>query len=75
MIVNEFWILLLAVKYGKLGKRLEKMPVKRRQNLAETGRGPYYKEEWLVKSLDSKGEFYNGNQSDNDNESYNENNE
>ena len=22
------------------------MPVKRRQNLAETDRGPYYKEEW-----------------------------
>ena len=31
------------------------MPVKRRQNLAETGRGSYYKEEWLEEFLDSKG--------------------
>ena len=30
------------------------MPVKRRQNLAETNRGSYYKEEWLEESLDSK---------------------
>ena len=75
MVVNEFWVLLLAVKNEKLVKRLEKMPVKRRQNLAETDRGSYYKEEWLVESLDSKGAFYNGNESDNDNESYNKNNE
>ena len=36
-------------KNKKLGIRLEEksMPVKRRQNLAETGRGSYYKEEWL----------------------------
>ena len=33
------------------------MPVKRRQNLAETDRGSYYKEEWLEKFLDSKGAF------------------
>ena len=42
------------------------MPVKRRQNLAETDRGSYYKEEWLEEFLDSKGAFYNGNESDND---------
>ena len=51
------------------------MPVKRRQNLAETDRGSYYKEEWLEEFLDSKGAFYNGNESDNNNESFNENNE
>ena len=48
------------------------MPVTRRQNLAETDRGSYYKEEWLEKFLDSKGAFYNDNESDNDDESYNE---
>ena len=37
--------------------------------------GIYYKEEWLGESLDSKGAFYNGNENDNDDESYNENNE
>ena len=46
------------------------MPVTRRQNLAETDRGSYYKEEWLEKFLDSKGAFYNDNESDNDDESY-----
>ena len=50
------------------------MPVKRRQNLAETGKGSFYNEEWL-EFLDSKGTFYNGNESNNDDESYNENNE
>ena len=35
--------------------------------------GSYYKEEWLEKFLDSKGAFYDGNESDNDDESYNEN--
>ena len=54
--------------------RKKYFPVKRRQDLAETDRGSYYKEEWLEESLDSKGAFYNGNESDND-ESYNENNE
>ena len=29
------------------------MPVKRRQNLAETGWESYYKEEWLEEFLDS----------------------
>ena len=50
------------------------MPVKRRQNLAETGKESYYKEEWLKEFLDSKGAFYNGNESDNNDESYNRNN-
>ena len=36
------------------------MPVKRKQNLAETDKGSYYKEEWLEEFLDSKGAFYNG---------------
>ena len=49
------------------------MPVKRRQNLAET-RASYYKEERLEEFLDSKGAFYNVNESDNDDESYNRNN-
>ena len=44
------------------------MPVKRRQNLAETGKGSFYNEEWL-EFLDSKGAFYNGNESNNDDES------
>ena len=55
--------------------RVKYMPVKRRQNLAETDKGSYYKEEWLEEFLDSKGAFYNGNESDNNDESYNENNE
>ena len=42
------------------------MPVKRRQNWADTDRG--------LEFLDSKGAFYNVNESDNDDESYNENN-
>ena len=50
--------------------RVKYMPVKRRQNLAETGKGSYYKEEWLEEFLDSKGAFYNGNESDNNNESF-----
>ena len=37
--------------------------------------GSYYKEEWLGESLGSKGAFKNGNESDNDDESCNENNE
>ena len=41
------------------------MPVKRKLNLAETDRGSYHKEEWLEEFLDSKGTFYNGNESDN----------
>ena len=49
------------------------MPVKRRQNLAETDRGSYYKVERLEEFLDSKGAFCNVNESDNDDESYNGN--
>ena len=55
--------------------RVKYMPVKRRQNLAETDKGSYYKEEWLEEFLDSKGAFYNGNEIDNNDESCNENNE
>ena len=44
------------------------MAVKRRQNLAETDRGEYCKEEQLEDSLDSKGAFYNGNENDNNDE-------
>ena len=46
------------------------MRVKRRQNLAETGRGSYYKEEWLEEFLNSKGTVYNGNENDSNNESF-----
>ena len=49
------------------------MPVKRRQNWADTDRGLYYNEERLEEFLDSKGAFYNVNESDDD-ESYDENN-
>ena len=55
--------------------REKHMLVKRRQNLPETGSGSYCKEEWLEEFLGSKGAFYNGNESDNDDESYIENNE
>ena len=51
------------------------MPVKRRQNSAETYRESYYKGKWLEEFLDSKGAFYNANESNNDDEGYNENNE
>ena len=43
------------------------MSVKRRQYLAETDKGSYYEEEWLEEFLDSKGTFYNGNESDSNN--------
>ena len=46
------------------------MPVKRRQNLAVIDRASYYKEKRL-----EEGAFYNGNESENDDESYHENNE
>ena len=49
--------------------RVKYMLVKRRQNLAETDKGSYYKEEWLEEFLDSKGVFCDGNESDNNNES------
>ena len=51
------------------------MLLKRRQNSAETDRGSYYKDERLEEFFDIKGAFYNGNESDNDDESYNEDNE
>ena len=44
------------------------MTVKRRQNLAETDKGSNFKVERLQKCLDSKGAFYNGIDSDHDNE-------
>ena len=50
------------------------MPVKRRQNWAVIGRGSYYKEERLEEFLDSKAAFYNGKESDNDDESSHESN-
>ena len=59
----------------KKRKAWNKTREKRRQNLAETGRGSYYKKKRLEEFLDSKGAFYNVNESDNDDESYNENNE
>ena len=43
-------------------KTREKYIIKRRQTLAETDRGSYYKEEWLEEFLYSKGTFYNGNE-------------
>ena len=45
------------------------MPVKRRQNLAETDRGSHYKEQWKEEFLDRKIAFYNSNESDYDDES------
>ena len=45
------------------------MRVKRRQNLAVTDRASYYKEERLEEFLVSKSAFYNGNESNNDDES------
>ena len=50
--------------------RVKYMPVIRRQNLAETEQGSYSKEEWLEEFLDNKNAFYNGNESDNNNESF-----
>ena len=62
-------------KHKASNKTREKyMPVKGRQNLAETDRESCYKEEQLGELLDSKGAFYNGNESDNHDESCNENN-
>ena len=50
--------------------RTKYMSVKRRQNLAETNKGSYYKEEWLEEFLDCRVAFYNGNENDNNNESF-----
>ena len=62
-------------KQNASNKTREKyMPGKRRQNLAETDRESQYKEERLEELLDSKGAFYNGNESDNHDERRNENN-
>ena len=56
-------------KQKALNKTREKyMPAKRRQDLAETDRGSYYKEECLQEFLDSKDAFCNGNENDNNNE-------
>ena len=41
------------------------MPVKRRQNLAETDKEIILQRGTVRKCLDSKGAFYNGNESDN----------
>ena len=49
--------------------RVNYMPIKRRQNLAKTDKESYYKKEWLEEFLGSKGSFYNGNGSDNNNAS------
>ena len=53
------------------------MPEERRQNLAETDKRSYYKqEEWLEEFLDDKSAFSDGSESDdsdNDDENYNEN--
>ena len=53
------------------------MPEERRQNLAETDRGSYYKqEEWLEAFLEEKSAFSDGSErddSDHDDEDYNEN--
>ena len=53
------------------------MAEERRQNLAETDRGSYCKqEEWLEAFLDNKSAFSDGSESDdsdNDDENYNEN--
>ena len=38
-------------------------PLKRRWNLAEADSGSYCKEEWIDKFLNSKGAFYNSNES------------
>ena len=56
-------------KWKASNKTREKyMLVKRRQTLAETDKG-YYKEERLEEFLDSKGAFYNVNETDNDDQS------
>ena len=73
MVVNKFWVLLLGVKIKKLGIGLEKNACWWKEE--KIYRGSYYKEEWLEDFLDSKGAIYNGNESDNDVESYNESNE
>ena len=48
---------------------------KKKAKFSWNRQGSYYKEEWLEEFLDGKSAFYNGNESDNNDESYNENNE
>ena len=51
--------------------RVKYVPVKRRQNFCWNRQGIIlYKEEWSEEYLDSKGAFYNGNESDYNNESF-----
>ena len=75
MVVKKFWVRLLGVKNEKFEIGLEKIYIseERRQSLAETDKDRYYnQEEWLDEFLDNKGAFYNGSES-NDDENYNEN--
>ena len=62
-------------KKRKVWNKKKYMPVKGRQILTETDGRSYYKEECLEEFWDSKGAFYNGSESDNNNERYSENNE
>ena len=48
----------------KKRKAWNKTREKRRQTLVETGRGSYYKKKRLEEFVDSKGVFYNVNESD-----------
>ena len=73
IVVNKLWVLLLHVKIKKLGIGLEKNVCWWKEQ--KIFRGSYYKEEWLEDFLNSKGAICNGNESDNDVESYNESNE
>ena len=65
----------VGVKNAWNNTREKYIPVKRRQNLAVTDRGSCHNEEWLEEILDSNGALYNGNDNDNDDESYHGNNE
>ena len=66
MVVNGFWVLSLVVENKHLGIRLEKIYAgKKKTKFSWIRQG-------IILQRDSKGTFYNGNESD---ESYNENKE
>ena len=78
MVVNELSLLTEHKKQKGWNKTREiYMLDEKLQNLAETDRGSYYNQkEWLEEFLDDKGTFYNGSESDdskNDYDNYREN--
>ena len=72
MVVNEFWVLLLGVKNEKLGIRLQKNICRKKEDKISWNRqGIILQSRGMVKeSLDDKGAFYDGSESDDSENDY-----